>query len=463
MLAGATSDVYPAACPNGICPGLGDTFYLPRADAVSVGGHAFVRDIKLGQCATVKTTERASREMKVTSSMKKMVEDTNNEFSLSGSYTTAALTVKGSVGVKTSESTDLTTTFHATHLDIIYVTHEVNLERSASCLGGDADLDTQFVESFQSLPEIDPERVQESSSWAPYVNFLKNQGSHIMVQQSIGSRFEQWESSTSSSSDIAKTLEVKACADVEGVAGAGGWSVKSCDAYNETEKREALRTTSYTHRVISGGTDATRIGLVERLANDTLQAFLDAAPEGSQPVTYGFSPVWETLINVYNIKCIKNGADSDDCRHRQIAYNLQAAYEGWLSFECSNLETTNGLVYQEMAISDPSATIKTYQCNAAKTGCNDDNDCHIGGAGSVCYCYGPSCIDGGDELAGTVITRSTVRGDESGSYDSGVNNACYYHVGVYCNCDKNWSGGLAERQLWVQGESFDESEYSILV
>merc|ERR1712226_619324 len=111
------------------------------------------------------------------------------------------------------------------------------------------------------------------------------------------------------------------------------------------------------------------------------------------------------------------------------------AYEGWLATGCPKLTTNNDLVYQRMAISNPSADIKTYQCEAAKTGCYHDSDCHIGGAiASQCYCYGASCIDTGDEVSGTDMRRSKVRGNKSGKTKSGVNNACTYHIGVTCRC-----------------------------
>ena len=58
-----------------------------------------------------------------------------------------------------------------------------------------------------------------------------------MVQQLIGSRFEQWTSSELSETSIGQTLEIKACAQVEGVQKGGGWSVASCASYSQDEKR----------------------------------------------------------------------------------------------------------------------------------------------------------------------------------------------------------------------------------
>ncbi|MDP2324238.1 MAG: hypothetical protein Q8N51_09450, partial [Gammaproteobacteria bacterium] len=89
-------------------------------------------------------------------------------------------------------------------------------------------------------------------------------------------------------------------------------------------------------------------------------------------------------------------------------------------------------------------------CVVSKTGCRSNDSCHLGGAGSVCYCYGPECIDTGDQVSGTNMHRDRVRGDQSGSYDQGVNNSCYYKFIAHCNCDTAWSGGLPERALYRQ-------------
>merc|ERR1712048_120020 len=167
----------------------------------------------------------------------------------------------------------------------------------------------------------------------------------------------------------------------------------------------------------------------------------------------GYLPIWDTLVTFYQVACSKNGAASDDCKHVQRAYNLQAAYQGWLAVGCPRKETRNGHVYQTMAVTDPSATFKSYQCEAAKTGCYSNDDCHLGGAGSVCYCYGETCIDTYETIPGTNEKRDVVRGSKSDHYNSGVNNACYYHFIAHCDCNYDWAGGFPKRNLWVQGQS----------
>lgn len=384
-------------------------------------------------------------------SMQQLVKNTATNFGVKGTYTTAELSVKGTVSALTGSSSEETTTFHSTHLDIEAVTNVVDLQDNDKCLGVEANFEESFLARFKAIPLIEHSAISSSASWAPYVNFLQDQGSHMMVQQKIGSRLQQWESTTAELKNAAQTLQTKACATVEGIAGVGGWSVSSCAAYTEKEKEQSVKIETQSVRVILGGTRESRLGLTAQLNETTLNKFIGDAENGDQPIDFKFKPIWEVLKTYYETRCSSSGKNSEDCLHKQRAYNLQAAFEGWLAVGCPKLTTSNNFVYQQMEILDATNDIVTYQCKTAKLGCSSDDDCHIGGAGSVCYCYGPSCFDTGKWITGTEDNRTTVRASQSGSYSQGVNNACYYHVGVYCLCNKNWSDGLGEHSIYRQG------------
>lgn len=420
---------------------------MPRTSAktVNTAGRRILKDTSVGSCARISQVARNTRQFNEQDSMRSFVRSESSRFSLAAS----AFTVKSTVEVLTGRNSSSTSTFHSTQLEVAVATRVVDLLQTDECLGDEANFDEKFLERFRALPLVDAELAGEVSSWAPYVSFLHDQGSHLMIQQEIGSRFIQWESSASSERDTASTLRAKACASVEGIGGPSGWSVEACLAYSDDEKRSALRTSSETYRLILGGTEATRAALARNLDNATLNAFVDAASDGDHAVAFVFKPIWEPLITFYSTRCASTGAAAD-CAGVQRAFNLQAAYEGWLAVGCPKLVTTNNLTYQQMVASKRVGQFQTYQCNVAKTGCNTDDDCHIGGAGEVCYCYGPSCIDAGPTLPGTSLVRSEVRGDERGHYYRGVNNACWYHAGVWCKCWENYPGGEPERQLYVQ-------------
>jgi hypothetical protein len=440
------------ACPGGICPGLANVFYLPEQNAESMptGGAVMFSNRKLGECATYYSIERGQRTFATADSMKNFVSNTMANFNLSGDYKTSELTVKGTASVMTGSSSDITTEFHSRQLDVLSLSGSVEFARDSKCFS-EGNIDPTFLQSFEALAAIDKEKVGEAAQWAAYESFLKQRGSHILVQQLIGSRFEQWTSSTSTDVLIGKTLETKACAQVEGVKQGGGWSVASCASYTQEQKEKALQQQSFDKRIVAGGTPLTRAEILKLVSKETLDAFIDSAPASNEAVRAGYHPVWRVLIDIYSVKCAKSGKGSKDCDNLQRAYNLQATYEGWVAIGCPKENDLRQQTMQRMAIEGTSTLgINTYQCIVSKTGCRSNDDCHLGGAGSACYCYGASCIDQGSQISGTGSFRDKVRGSQQGSYNEGVNNSCTYRFGAWCGCVSDWAGGLPERTIYRQ-------------
>lgn len=439
------------SCPDGVCPGLGNSFYLPAINGFSpnTGGSEFFTNKRLGACARLSPTARATREFRSVASMEQFTRATMSSFDLNASYTTARLTVTGTAQAMTGERSDRTSTFNSIHMDITTTTHTVNLVQSPDCFAA-SNIDPRYLAQFTALALIDPSQVGSPTAWQPYAAFLTTHGSHIMMQQQLGSRFQKWESSTTSAEDVLNTLKAKACAGVEGTSDAGaGWSVQGCAAYSSEERRRALRFESSTRQVVMGGTEATRIALTQDVNKRTLDAFIASASQGDQAIHFIFKPVWELFFVIYTPACQAAGRGSSACQNLQRAVNLQAAYEGWTAIGCPELKDGRGSVYQTMAVvGDTTQGIQTYKCQAAKTGCRSHDDCRVGGAGSVCYCYGPGCIDQGDIVAGTELFRNRVRGNREGDYDHGVNNSCNFRL--KCYCDTSWSGGLPSRTLYLQ-------------
>ena len=90
----------------------------------------------------------------------------------------------------TGSSSDITTRFNSTTLDINIVTYSVDFLQNTECFSKN-NIDRTLLTEFEALALIDPSQVGSVSSWSPYVEFLKTQGSHIMMQQQKGSRFQQ--------------------------------------------------------------------------------------------------------------------------------------------------------------------------------------------------------------------------------------------------------------------------------
>jgi hypothetical protein len=438
------------ACPNDVCPGLGNAFYLPETNAsnVNTGGFIFFSDRKLGSCVLLSSLQRSTRDFQSAESMEQFITSAMTEASIAGNLSTAKLTIKATAEALTGSSTDIKTEFHSTHMDIALVTSTADFQRNSKCYSAE-NLDKKFLQMFEALPPINAAQVSESGPWDSYVRFLGSVGSHIMTQQQIGSRFQQWESATSTEKEISKLLRAKACAEVEGTKGTSGWSVKSCAGYSEDEKRKALQLSTKSQLVVLGGTDKARYEVIKSLDANSLASFIDSASEGDGAVRFMFRPIWELLYNIYGSECAKAGKGSRACEDLQRAVNLQAAFEGWSAISCPRQVDGRGMTFQTMAVdsTDPLG-INTYKCTATKTGCRTNDDCRLGGVGTSCYCYGPSCIDKGDPIANTY--RNKVRGNKEGGYKDGVNNACYWAPVFHCDCNKSWSGGLLDRNIYQQ-------------
>lgn len=440
------------ACPGGICPGLANVFYLPEqnAETTPIGGAVMFKNRKLDECATISSIHKGQRTFVTADSMRDFMSKTMINFNLSGDYKTSELTVKGTASAMTGSSSSITSQFHSRQLEVLSLSAIVDFDLNSKCYS-ESNIDPAFLQAFESLAPINPANVAEAAQWAPYESFLKQRGSHIMLQQLIGSRFEQWNSSTSTSTLVGKILEIKACAQVEGVQKGGGWSVASCATYTQEEKEKALQQQSFEKTVIAGGTAETRGALLKGVNKPTLDAFIDSAANSNEAVRATFTPVWRILIDIYSIRCAKSGKGSKDCDNLQRAVNLQATYEGWVAVGCLKENDGRGQFMQRMALDGTTTLgINTYRCLLSKTGCRADSDCHTGGAGTVCYCYGQGCIDTGPQVSGTAMFRNKVRGTQSGSYNEGVNNSCNYKFLAGCSCDTGWAGGLAQRTIYLQ-------------
>lgn len=445
------------ACPKGVCTGLGNGFYLPTdtTDSIISGGTEVFIDRSLGNCATWHNSESSSRNFEQTDSMENLVDQEMSSFGLTGSYKTKVLSVAGDVQLKTKHASDITDTFHSVHMDIKMGKHVVDFKKDPNTCYTASNLNGKFLKQFEALPAMSPSNVGNSTQWAAYVTFLRTFGSHIMTQQVIGSRFQQWESSTLKDEKIEDTLKAKACAEVEGTSAGGGWSVKGCAAYNKKEKLEASRFTAEDKVIVMGGSLEARGDLIKDRTKENLDAFIDSADSGSQAIEFRFAPIWEVLVVTYQQECqrqlSKKMVPAPACENLQRAVTLQAAYEGWTAVKCERLVDGRKAVYQTMEIAGTNALgINTYQCTLSKTGCRTDDDCHLSFWTSTTFCYGAGCIDEAQQQAkGEVSKRDRVRGNQEGSYNQGVNQSCYYKA-VSGRCQSDWAGGLPTRQLYVQ-------------
>ncbi|HSX62301.1 MAG TPA: hypothetical protein VLF18_19120 [Tahibacter sp.] len=442
------------ACPDGICPGLGHAYYLPSINGFDPpsSGNDFLIDKAIGSCATVTPAkEMATRQFQSSESMQELTRKTTASFELNTTYTSARLSARASVSAMTGGDTTTTQRMTSTHMDITTPTRNVDFNQRGRDCFAKGNVHPDDIRQFESLPLVRAAQASQAGEWAPYENYLRRSGSHLMIRQQFGSRFQRWESSSASTSDILDILKAKACAGVEGRnPTTQGWSVDGCAAYSREQREKASRTHSEWRQIVMGGTEATRIALTQEVSKTSIDNFIAASPRGDRPIRFGFKPVWELWMEIYSPLC--RGDGSKDCENLQRAYNLKTAFEGRLAIGCPEERDGTGTVYQAMAADGaPNAQgIQTFGCFAERTGCRSNQDCRLGGAGAVCYCYGRSCIDQGVQIIGSDQFRNRVRTRREGGYDDGVNNSCRLRSGIgsSCSCNTSWGAGLPRRDLF---------------
>lgn len=446
------------ACPNNNCPGLGNVFYLSNYNSLNdtfTGGTVIFENRTLGECVTFQQFGKASRQFTYTNDSGSFLDNVAADADITASYNSDALTFKGTFQLTTSYDVASQFDVQSLVLDITYLTGVLNFQQNDTCWAK-SNVSPTFLAAFTQLPATIGDPTQ-SPGWAPYITFLQSWGSHIMVQASLGSRFQQWESVLTSQNVSQDTLQAKACADVEGASTTGGgWSVSGCAAYSSSEKQTADSTATTVSQVVIGGTAATRSPLVATTAvtQQALDAFIASADQADEVAVHGWLPIWDLLSALYQPDC---SSTAGTCDNYQRALNLEAAYEGWQAFGCPLITTdVPGLPIQIMiANTDQTTGIQTYGCWVAKEGCVDGGSCHGGGfPWTACYCYGPGCVvkdpnkPVGDPNAPTDY-REDIQTAQTGSYDEGVNNSCYQY-GLTCNCNTSDVVGAPARFIWDQ-------------
>ena len=244
-------------------------------------------------------------------------------------------------------------------------------------------LSKTFLDDFQKLPAkvADP---NDKNDWLPYDSFLKKYGSHIVNEINRGSRLRQWTFASSSKTYTERDFNVRACIDLS--SDTGSLDVDACTDITSKEKQEVEKLTMSDTLILKGGTAETRAQLREKRTAELIENFMCEAQSSPGNVLFKFTSVWDILKERFL------GA-SDDNLARSL--NMEAYYSAVLDFGCTpqasgDKKNNVNLRWLEQ---NAEAKLPEFSCKIAALGCQKDSDCHIGGAGSVCYCYGPSCVE----------------------------------------------------------------------
>ena len=449
------------ACPNGFCPGLGELFYLPEIDTVGVntnGTTIWKKQPILGECAILTTPIRQANDaFKGSDSASSFFSSLATDSNVSGDVKALAFSMKASASAQTGKEINITSTFHSQVYDRSETQGVVDFNKDESCQTL-SNISDYYLNRFKSLPADIAKPggyVTSDAAWAAYLGFLKDLGSHYLVQMTYGSRFQIWSTTTTTSSNISTMLKARACLEIEGSSGTTSASATGCTGIDSKTRDESKSLDIQTKKVVRGGIKEKREALVNKTSPELMADFIKDAPASDQPITWKYLPVWQLLQTEYLMLCQKSGSNSEDCKNYQRALNLQAAFEGREAWQCDT-QTTSGVVIGGMKLSEKQPTGGSYwSCVQAKTGCFSDNSCNWH-TGTVSHCYGPECLDE-QRVDGTQQFKTVVKGNKGNyNYYDGVNNSCYVTASSFWTksaCKSKWAGGKPERAIWTQNLS----------
>jgi MAC/Perforin domain len=460
------------ACPNRLCAGLGHAFYLPDVNLLDATAQTsrrqILRNTALGTCATKTPSGSSRKDFQAYDSATSAINAWSDGISTSGSGISAAISGLSLAATANAnyESSSLNTSDSASvSLDYVLLDAVVDLNQTMECWSRE-NLTPDFLSAFEALPINDPKWAGEGSSWADYRVFLQSWGSHVQVKQELGSRLQILESEKTSDQVDSQVLKAKVCFSL----GYASVNVPVCSDYNNTQKNTASTRDTLEKIYIVGGNRDLRNRLIAakpgQFSSEDVSAFINSAGTADQPIAFKYRPVWELLMDVYRSACVTS-KDSNACQHFQRAVNLQAAYEGFLAYNCILNRTTSadrqqpGLFVQGMIALPPNGNgIVYYACKQTKAGCSNDNDCNAGTGGSGwpwdpkwqhCFCEGSGCISTQlipytNQYRSIVKTREPDKGKANSNV--GVNDSC--RDDSSCTCNTAWAGSEQEREIWNQ-------------
>ena len=126
---------------------------------------------------------------------------------------------------------------------------------------------------------------------------------------------------------------------------------------------------------LKGGTTETRVKLRNERTAKLIEKFMNEAETNPGNVLYKWTAIWDVLKERY--------LKSSDKDMLARCLNMEQYYKGVLDFECTE-RSENGVILRWMEQTGTSI-LPNFVCKLAALGCRSDDDCHIGGAGSVCY------------------------------------------------------------------------------
>ena len=392
---------------------IGNTFYLPRINLLETitGGQNVFNSSQLAKCIVRTSIQDDHNVLEWYKDNKVLYRAVADEAGLTGTYG-GSFTLKTSLDSVYSTESWKETEVKSSSLD--YGSYKEIVEINKVCAFNRSMLTGSFLADLNSLPTTieDP---SVSDHWEQYDLFINKYGSHVLSKVHLGARLQHFATTESSTSYNQSAFMARLCLDVEGANPGQKLSVTGCDAFSKTDREASEVYNMNLASFIRGGDPNLRAKLQVSLDPTTIEQFIASAQNMTNPIQYGFTPLWEVISQLDTPK--------SDMYYR--ALNLMAYYSGFMEYGCPKRFTTGGYTLQQLV--ELSQDRGHFQCQFAKEGCHKDSDCHIGSV-TVCYCYGDTCIK--DDEYGRPQSQTS----KTGSYNEGVNESCHYKVGIHCGC-----------------------------
>lgn len=392
---------------------IGNTFYLPHVNLLEsiTGGQNIFNSSQLAKCIVQTSIQDDHNVLEWYKDNEVLYRAVADEAGLTGTYG-GSFTLKTSLDSVYSTESWKDTEVKSSSLD--YGSYKEIVEINKVCAFNRSMLTGSFLADLNSLPTTieDP---SISDDWEQYDLFINKYGSHVLSKVHLGARLQHFATTESTTSYNQSAFMARLCLDVEGADPGQKFSVTGCDAFSKTDREASEVYNMNLASFIRGGDPNLRAKLQVSLDPTTIEQFIASAQNITNPIQYGFTPLWEVISQL--------DAPKSDLYYR--ALNLMAYYSGFMEYGCPKRFTAGGYTLQQLV--ELSQDRGHFQCQFAKEGCHKDSDCHIGSV-TVCYCYGDTCIKN-DEYG-----RPQSQTSKIGSYNEGVNKSCHYKVGVHCGC-----------------------------
>ena len=355
---------------------LGQGFYLPEKDILGkFYDGASIFDTIEKRCVKVAKTRDTDRQNRYFKSNENFYKYLSSKTGIDGQYK-GSFTMKTTLDITTKSISDSTHQVSLYMLDIYALKDTMFFAKNCQ---NTLPFSKAFLADFHKLP-VQIKDINRKDYWLPYESFLKKYGSHIVNEINRGSRLRQWMFASSTEKYTERDFNVRACLELSKNTDSLG--VKACSGITSKEKKSVEKMTMRNARHLRGGKPKTTAKLAEKGSPELIEKFLVEAQKSPGDVLYKFTAIWDLLQERYL------GSNDDDLAR---SLNLEACYSAVLDLKCTR--PSDDKVSLKWLEPDKKSKLPTFSCKIAALGCQKDSDCHIGGAASVCYCYGSSCVD----------------------------------------------------------------------